>query len=606
MHFVFDTETYVNFALFLGVVVETGEEVAIRVGEEGYQYKLRAVLEAGHTFVGFNSMSFDMPVVAAMMAGKSSEEIKKIATLIIEQEMRPWEIYKMFGFVAPRVDHIDLIEVAPSFVGLKAYGARMNMPVLQDLPYHHEARLTEHEKDEVQKYCRNDVDTTIALFQKLAGPLKLRVEMSAEYGVDMRSKSDTQMAEQSFITRLNLKRANNRIPYSVTYKAPAWICFESTELQTLLRRIEDHEFILNQKTGHVILPDFLGKERIQVAKGTYQLGVGGIHSTHDKKICHVASEGYYITDIDAASYYPTIILNCGLTPQGGQAFLDTYREIYVKRLEAKHSGNKAVDAVLKISLNGWFGKLMEKWSPLYAPELGLAVTLTGQLTLLTMIEQIEKTGATVLSANTDGIAIGASKSQMQEVSRFVTKYSRFSGFDFEYTPYRVLAMKDVNSYFAITVSRKVKAKGIYAPPDLKKNQTAPICAKAVSKWLTDGTSFIETIKSGAFTEFLSARNVTGGGVQGDEYLGKVVRWYMTTDKSYPPLTYKKNGNKVPKTEGSRAAMIINPNGNLPEDLDFNWYLEECVIIANDCGCGEWLDRSLVEQAYKSRKKKVPK
>jgi hypothetical protein len=603
-HCIFDTETFPNFTLACFEVVETGERFAVRLGEEGYLYKLREILESEYTFVGFNSYSFDNPVVAAILAGKSSEEVKRIANMIIEQELPPWKSYRQFGLKEPKYDHIDLIEVTPGFVGLKAYGARVNIPTFQDLPYEHDRILTEDEKEEVLKYCWNDIDTTKVLFKRLEGPLALRKAMSAEYGIDMRSKSDTQMAEQSFIKRLNLQRRENRVPYSISYKAPHFISFESETLQTLLARIQDTEFIMNQKTGHVILPDFLGKDLVRINAGSYQLGVGGIHSTHDKKVCHVAGDDYFITDIDAASYYPTIILNCGLVPQGGQAFLDTYREIYVRRLEAKAAKNKAVDAVLKISLNGTFGKLMERWSPLYAPELGLAVTLTGQLTLLCMIEQIEKTGAKVLSANTDGIAIGGTKVQMQAISTFVTKYSKFSGFDFEYTPYRVLAMGNVNNYIAVTLDKKVKAKGIYAPPTLQKNQTAPICAKAVSTWLVNGTPFERTIAEGSIVEFLSARNVTGGGKQGEHYLGRVVRWYYTTNTSFPPLTYAKNGNKVPKTEGARAAMIIDPESSLPEDLDFNWYRKEAIRIAKDIGASEFLteeELKLVEPPPKVRK-----
>lgn len=608
-HIVFDTETYLNMTLWLGVCPETGEIFSVELGEEGYLYKLREILSLEYTFVGFNSYWFDLPITAAMLAGKTAEEIKGIADKIIKEDIRPWQIYKMYGLCETVFDHIDIIEVAPSFVGLKAYGARMHMPVLQDLPYHHDATLSEDEKAEVRKYCLNDVATTIELWRRLEGPLKLRVDMGREYGIDMRSKSDTQMAEQSFIKKLNLQRRNNAVPYSIHYKAPDFISFDSEELTDLLRRIEGNEFIMNQKTGHVILPDFLAKDKVKLNEGTYQLGVGGIHSTHDKTVCHIAGENYFITDIDAASYYPTIILNCGLIPRGGQGFIDVYREIYTKRLAAKKAGDKAVDAVLKISLNGTFGKLMERWSPLYAPELGLAVTLTGQLTLLCMIEQIEKTGATVLSANTDGIAIGATKVQMQAVSRFVTEYSKRSGFDFEYTPYRTLAMKDCNNYFAVKIDKKIKAKGIYASPDIKKNITAPICARAVSEWLVSGTPFEQTIAGGSLVEFLSARNVTGGGVQGETYLGKVVRWYMTSDNSFPPLTYAKNGNKVPKTEGARAAMIIDATGPLPKDLDWSWYRKEAIRIAKDIGAERYLtdeELELIKPPPKIRKPRTKK
>jgi hypothetical protein len=46
-----------------------------------------------------------------------------------------------------------------------------------------------------------------------------------------------------------------------------------------------------------------------------------------------------ISDVDAASYYPNIIMNAGLIPElggnKGEAFLNAYREIYEARIKAK-------------------------------------------------------------------------------------------------------------------------------------------------------------------------------------------------------------------------------------------------------------------------------
>jgi hypothetical protein len=174
------------------------------------------------------------------------------------------------------------------------------------------------------------------------------------------------------------------------------------------------------------------------------------------------------------------------------------------------------------------------------------------------------------------------------LEQIVDDFAKTSGFEFEYTPYRTLAMKDVNNYIAITPERKVKAKGLYAPPDLRKNPTSSVVAKAVSEWIAKGTPFESTIDAAQLVEFLSARNVTGGAVQGDVYLGKVVRWYQTTDTTLPPLTYAKNGNKVPKTDGARALMLIENYNELPSDLNKSWYIRECVRVAKALGCGQFL------------------
>ena len=90
------------------------------------------------------------------------------------------------------------------------------------------------------------------------------------------------------------------------------------------------------------------------------------------------------------------------------------------------------------------------------------------------------------------------------------------------------------------------------------------------------------------------------------YLGKVVRWYQSTDRTLEPLRYQSNGNLVPKSTGARACMAIDPEGPHPADLDYDWYLREAVNIAIAIGCEAFLSeehRALVPTKKPKRKKK---
>jgi hypothetical protein len=586
---VFDTETLPNRTLFCAKNIETGEWFDLWRHDDDAPARLtRFVQQADSTFIGFNSKSFDNAVVAAFCLGRTEIEIKRIADDIITNRLSPWNAMRKHNLRDVILDDIDLIEVAPSFVGLKAYGARMHMPKLQDMPIAHDEMITSDQEPMLLEYCHNDVDTTAELLNQLEGELMLRVEMSRRYGADMRSKSDSQMAEQAYITSMGLKRQENDIPKTVRYTPPAFLKFMDAELQGLLDRVSKHVFNMNQVTGHVQLPDFLGLKTIKFGSGEYQLGVGGIHSVHDRQVCHIAGDDH-MCDIDAASFYPSIILECGFVPAAlGKRFVEEYRKIYERRLEAKRNGDKITDATLKISLNGTFGKLASRYSVLYSPDLMLAVTLTGQFTLLMLIEWLERAGALTLSANTDGIAIRYTKEKKELVEKVVSKFSEVSGFSFEYTPYRALAVKDVNNYIAVKPDRKLKVKGIYAPLSLKKNPTAQVSSDAVGVWLADGTPFEDTIRSAPFTDFISARNVTGGGQQNGVYLGKVVRWYQSTDANNEPIKYASNGNKVPKTEGAKACMTLLDKTTHPVDLDYDWYNKEAIKIAIAVGCSQYL------------------
>jgi len=614
--FVHDTETLPNRTLYCAKNIDTGERFSIWRHEENAPARLRAFLsQPDCTFVSFNGDFFDDCIIAGFIGGLSEREIKNIADNLIMNGLSPWQARARWKLIPKFYDTIDLKEVAPSFVGLKAFGARLNMPILQDMPIKHDENLKPEQEEMCLAYCHNDCDTTEALLLALEPEIMLRIDMSRKYNTDMRSKSDSQMAEQAYITSMGLDRKSvNKIPHTVRYKAPSFIKFSDASLTGFLTAVQDHVFDVNQKTGHIILPDFLGKQLITFKDGSYQLGVGGIHSTHDVKVCHVAGD-YVIEDIDAASFYPSIILECGFGPAHlGQAFVDEYRSIYTNRLAAKKAKDKVTDATLKISLNGTFGKLASMYSVLYSPDLMLAVTLTGQFTLLMLIEWLDHIGVECLSANTDGIAVRYEKSKRDQVKEVVAMFEKRSGFNFEFTGYRVLAMANVNNYFAVKDDRSVKTKGIYAETidaktgkvNLKKNPTASVCADAVSNWLAHGTPFEETIRNAPFRDFLSARNVTGGAVQNGEYLGKVVRWYISNDDDYKVIQYASNGNKVPKTDNARAAMVIHDFVTQPDDLARSWYLKEACKIAEAVGCYEHLPEHLKELIKKPEKKRKKK
>lgn len=607
--FIFDVECLPNRALVRFRNIEDGFEWHIWRHEERAVERLQAFVEQPEgTFIGFNIDKYDKIIVAAWCAGRNEGELKRISDAVIVSELRPWEALRRYGLRLPQMDTLDLIEVAPSFVGLKMYAARMHMPILQDMPVPHDEDLPPEKEKLVFEYCGFDLDVTAELVNRLESELNLRVEMSKRYGVDMRSKSDAQMAEQAYISKLNLKRGESSVPDTIRFKAPPFISFHDEELEAFFQKTQEHVFRMNLNTGHVLLPDFLGKEAIGFQGGLYQLGVGGIHSQHDVKVCHVADEEFIIADIDVESFYPSLILLCEMYPDAiGPKFLTEYRRIYDERIAAKRAGDKATNETLKISLNGTFGKLASRWSVLYAPDLMLAVTLGGQFTLLMLIEWLSFVDVEILSANTDGIAVRFRRAEEERVKGVIAKFSERTGFRFDFTPYRVLAMKDVNNYLAIKADRKIKRKGIYAELSLKKNPTAEVCANAVGEWLAQGKPLLETVKNARFEDFLSARNVTGGGTQGDAWIGKVVRWYMSTDAELPPLKYAKNGNKVPKTDGARACMRITPGQAHPEDLDYTWYHREAVRIALDLGCERFLSaEDLATQPEPKKRRKAKK
>ena len=604
---IFDTEIFNNCSLFMGRVVENRKLIKIWLDDPDALADLRDVMESGCTFVSYNGINFDMPIIASWLAGHTQEKTKFIANTIIGHQLKHFQTYKQFKIQAPKADHIDLIEVVPGFVSLKCYMGRMHMPWLKDLPFAHDAIIAPEQREMVEKYCENDLDGTEELFRRMKEPLLMRLRLSKEHQVDLRSKSDAQMAETITNKVLNITQyAKPR--ESATYTRAAFIKPISQQLEDIIQQIESHTFMIHPKTGKFIFPAFL-KKPIVLGNGKYQMGVGGLHSKHDKSVCKISRCEYLLSDADFQAYYPTLIVQAGL---GNPEFIAFYQTLINMRVNAKEDAKritaeikatsstpelesalaeaKAVDSVGKIMINGLFGKLGSSFSKLYSPDLLLAVTIGGQLLVMCLIERVLATGAEIVSANTDGIVIGASPEVFEQVRAVFREYEKLTGFTLEETPYKTYAAKDVNNYIAVKPDRTTKTKGIYAPVTLSKNPTAPICATAVSKWLAFGSDFMDTIRSAQFHEFISVRSVNkeGGGEQGDEHLGRVVRWYYTTDKTLPPISYVENGNKVAKSDGAKACMVMKDKITHPDDLDYMWYYLESLKIAKAIGCEEFL------------------
>lgn len=233
----------------------------------------------------------------------------------------------------------------------------------------------------------------------------------------------------------------------------------------------------------------------------------------------------------------------------------------------------------KIVLNGSFGKFGSKYSKLYSPDLLLATTITGQLTLLMLIEQFEAKGIPVVSANTDGMEYFCPRDKVDLAEAIVFDLELDTGYEMEHGEYLGLYARDVNNYVA-KYDGKVKAKGIYAETSLSKGLQTPVVFEAVRKYILDGTRLEDTIRNcKTVNDFLSARTVAGGGIWKGEYLGKMVRWYNAIDGDV--ITYKKNGNKVPKTD--KAYPMMDMSAELPSNLDYDWYINEAVEMLQDLG-----------------------
>lgn len=612
---------------------------------------IRSLFEA-YTVVSFNGRGYDVPMITGVLMGYTTDQLKWLNDQIIVERVKPWEL-GLFRWEP--ADHIDVMEVAPGEGSQKQYAGRIHYRTMRDLPYEPNQLLTDAQIVEVDSYCLNDLDVLEALFDALHPQLHQRARLSLRYGMDLRSKSDAQLAEAVLKKRcedaIGQRIFKSEIDWNLKfqYRVPEFIGYQLPQLQRALDLVRSSVFRLGA-TGSVEMPPQLEGLEITIAQSTYKMGIGGLHS-QEKKLVAVSDETHQVRMPDVASYYPSLILNSGEWPAAlGSRFLHEYAAIKVERLEGKalqaklkkegvttgieYENAQTANEGGKIQINGTFGKTGSPYSVLFAPVMLIQTTITGQLSLLMLIEWHEHYGIPVISANTDGIVIKCPRDKIYISEHLISEWQKRTGLEMETEDYQAIYARDVNNYFAIKTPTDVKRKGEYAKAGLieKKNPNAEICADAVAKFLAEGVPIVQTITQCTdIRKFVTIKKVNGGGVkmwgegprkgslvrdmvptleangwakdgrkwrkgelvldptsayhacfaeQTPEYLGKVVRWYYST-RAPGPIVYASNGNTVGLSYGAQPCMTLPDT--FPPDVDYEWYVTEAEGMLRDVG-----------------------
>lgn len=597
--FSWDTECY-HDAFMVGFThIPTGKTDWVQLDEQHPQFDSAKVAWILRTFTmyGFNSERYDATMIALALGGCDNEVLKMASDAMIVDGKYHMEILKQYR--CSRVQfatHVDLQDIAPGIHSLKTYAARLGAKRLQDLPFDPGTLLGPHRRQIVLHYMCNDGDLTTVLANKLEGEVKLRASMSQQYGVNLLSASDAKIAEtvlQTMYERKTRKAATKptgefayEVGQAFKYKVPSYLQYRSQTMKDVLAMVRDQWFVVGS-SGSIDLPKELKDFKIKLGDSTYKLGVGGLHST-EKSIAHlIADDSEIMEDADVASYYPRIILNQRLFPKHlGPELLEVYEEIVNTRLARKKAGDKVGADSLKIVINSSFGKFGNKHSVLYAPDFVMQITLTGQLSLLMLIDALESVGIRVVSANTDGVVSICPRDKIDLRNRIYKWWQKECGFELEYAQYTKLCSRDVNNYFAVSEDSegnpKVKRKGAYAKESLSTTPNANICADAVEDFLKDGTPLEDTIRACTnMQKFAIVRNVSGGAVWRDQYLGKVCRWYYSNAADRDLIVYAKSGNRVAQSDDCRPMEIMLDA--VPDDLDYTAYVDIALDILADIG-----------------------
>ena len=549
-----------------------------------------------NTTCGFNSIAYDLKIIHLILSGATCKEVYEESKLIIGGKK---SCSTMTG-----ITHCDLFHVLPGVgVSLKLYGARIHSVSIQDMPQGPHELVDKKDVKRIKEYCLNDVKITQQLFELVKDRVLLREELGRKHSKDLLSKSDAQISELIMRSELLKVMAPKDLfikgdilgPHyenprnCFTYSRPIPITFVDKELKRLYKIICNAKFHVNKK-GLVEVPPEIENLKVKIGNKLFKIRLGGLHSQEKTMVLKSDADNQIIAS-DVVSYYPHIILNCKLFPFWLHKFFGKIYESLVKeRVLAKSQSNHVLSSTLKIVINGAYGKFGSPYSVMYCPYMMIHVTLTGQLLMLSLIEDLYLKGIQVSSCNTDGIVSVVKKSLLSTYEDVCRTWELYYDLTLTDSKIHELYYRDINNYLGIggdghknglSFSGEILKKGIFNLGSLTKNPRGEICLKAIRELIVNQVPIRKTILgSGDIKDFLFVRKVTGGAIQERRPLGKVARWYYSLKGSN--IHYVKNNNVVPETDKCTAVVSIKEYfGNY--DINYDKYISYTEEILKDIG-----------------------
>lgn len=248
----FDIETFPNTFTFAAVYANGKGMRTFEISDRKNEVEqllefLRKVKTADHRFVGFNSINFDYPVLHYIL-----QKARKVHGTDKKLKITPKEIYDVamkiinstknekFGsaikekdVIIPQVDlfkvhHFDNKARATS---LKMLEYNMRSTNIEDLPFPVGTVLNDEQKDILITYNKHDVSETLKFYWYSYENLKLRKDLTEQFGFDCTNFNDTKIGKELFIRTLE--------------KEAPGCCYQKTEYGREVRQTKRDKIVIN-------------------------------------------------------------------------------------------------------------------------------------------------------------------------------------------------------------------------------------------------------------------------------------------------------------------------------------------------------------------------
>lgn len=575
-------------------------------------YHLREFLNSDPNIVlgGFNVKHYDNWILLTMILGGSNIEVKRHNDFIIEGG-EPWS----FPFIARQrlpVRSFDLRDdIADPGISLKAIEGNLNLPIVESsVPFDIDRPLTPEELDEVIRYCKNDVDATVKLYEaRKENYIDAKALIAEMYNVPV--EEAVGLTNAKLCARI-LGAKPNKFDDERDYVIPDNIDTELIPkvvldffLQIRDKSIPDAKLFGAGKGSKGLTLDLwieTGGGRCPV---TYAWG--GVHGA---KPCITVeeTEDRVIINQDVASLYPNSMLNFGYCSRAMED-PEAYRKLVQRRLAYKHSGDKLRSNALKLPINTTYGAMLNPYNDLADRKAGRSVCISNQLAMSMLITMLGQECETIdfVNINTDGIMFTIDRREVERSEAIIKKWSEITRFEMEREDFVKVFQKDVNNYIGIKADGSFKTKGgfvsLYKGGNFKTN-SLQIIHKAVVDYLVKGVAPEETINGE--TDIFAFQQIvkTGGSFEGSyhyingvrEEIQKVNRIYAVKDPKYGQVVKGKwitEKRRKDKATGKMVSEPVDPpvwsESTVPECPDHTFIDNESVLTVDKLDKDYYID-----------------
>ena len=583
-------------------------------------YHLREFLSQPDIIIGgFNNKYYDDYVLLTMLYGGSNIEVKKHNDFIIKEKHQPWTFEFIKGRRKP-FKSFDLKDDLDEGISLKAIEGNLKLPIVESsIPFDIDRKLTPEELEEVIKYCKYDVDSTVKLFEvRKKDYIDAKALVGEMYGLSYAdSISPTNAKLSAKVLEAKRVERNDERDYVIP---------DNIDLSKIPKIVLDFFMQIHDKS----IPDAklfgAGKGSkgmtlkfwLKTARGSCPVTVawGGIHGA---KPCVIIeeTEDLKIRNKDVGSLYPNSMTKFGYCsrsmkdPKAYEKIIDKrlgYKKKakeYSKKISSKLENDwykkyetedlswsdnleairqdvdeatfndikllaeyEAKQASLKLVINTVYGAMLNLHNDLADRWAGRSVCITNQLCMVMLIVQLAEQCKTIdfVNINTDGIMYTIDKSELDLADMIVATWCEITKFEMEDDDFVKVIQKDVNNYIGITPSGKFKTKGgyvsLYKGGNFKTN-SLQIIHKAIVDYLVKGIPPEKTINECkdifAFQQIVK----TGGTYEGAYHytdftrvpIQKVNRIYAVKDPKYGQVVKGKWITEKRKKDKATGKMI---------------------------------------------------